>query len=91
MKITLQHMSCFDFFMKLYVMEYIKDVVIPETNKRLNSAMNLSEYFFVIGCPFIMSCYVGHSVRKLFLKVPITCWKTTESTISKSYIISCVG
>ena len=49
-------------------MEYIKYVVIPETNKRLNSAMNLSEYFLVIGCRLIMACYVGHSVRDFFLE-----------------------
>ena len=47
-------------------MEYIRDVFIPETNKRLNSVMNLSEYFFVIGCLLIMACCVGHSFR-LFL------------------------
>ena len=53
-------------------MDYIKDIVIPETNKRLNSAMNLSEYFSVIGCRLIMACYVGHSVRDSFLKDTIT-------------------
>ena len=34
--------------------------------------MNLSEYFFVIGCRLIVACYVGHSVRGFFLKDPIT-------------------
>ena len=53
-------------------MDYIKDVVIPETNKRLNSAMNLSEYFRVIGCRLIMACYVGYSVRAFILKDTIT-------------------
>ena len=65
-------MSCLNFFMKLYFMEYIKDVVIPETNKRLNSAMNLGEYFLVIGCRLITACYVSHSFRDFFLKDPIT-------------------
>ena len=65
---TYQH----NFFMNLYFMDYIKDVVIPETKKRLNSAMNLSEYFSVIGCCLIMACYVGNSVRYFFLKDPIT-------------------
>ena len=64
----IQHMSRLDFFMKLYFVDYIKDVVIPETNKRLKSAIILSDYFCVIGCHFIMACYVGHSVRDLFLK-----------------------
>ena len=67
----IQHMSCLDFFMELYFMEYINDVLIPETNKCLNSAMKLSEYFCVIGCIFILACYVGHSVRDFSLKDPI--------------------
>ena len=62
----------FDFFMKLYFMDYINDVVIPENNKRLNSAMNFSDYFGVIGCRLIMVCYVGHSTRDFFLKYLIT-------------------
>ena len=41
----IQHMSRLDFFMKLCFMECIKDVVIPDTKKRLNSAIKLSEYF----------------------------------------------
>ena len=65
-------MSRLDFFVKIYFMEYIKDVVIPETNKCLNSAMNFSECFHVIGCCLIMDCSVGYSVRDLFLKDPIT-------------------
>ena len=52
-------------------MNYIKDIVIPETNKRLNSDMNLSEYFCVIGCCLIMACFVGHYIRDFFLKDPI--------------------
>ena len=68
----IQHMPCLKFFIELYLMEYIKDLLIPDTNKRLNSAMNLSEYFCVIGCRLIIACYVGHSARDLFLKDPIT-------------------
>ena len=65
-------MSRLDFFMKFYFMDYINDVVIPETTKRLNSDINLSEYFCVIGCRLIMTCYVSHHVRELFLKEPIS-------------------
>ena len=68
----IQHISRLDFFMKLYFMNCIKDVVIPDTNKFLNSAMNLSEHFCVIICRLIMACYVGHSIRGFFLKGPIT-------------------
>ena len=79
-------MSRLDFFMKLYFMEYIKNVVIPETNKSLNSYMNLSEYFCVIGCCLIMDCYAGHFVRDFFLKDHITPQK--GSPICLSHIIS---
>ena len=64
----INHMYCLKFFMKLYFMEYIKDVGIPDTNKLLNSDMNLSEYFHVIGCRLIIYYNVGHSVRNFFLK-----------------------
>ena len=59
----IKHMSRLNFFMKLYFMEYIKDVVIHETNKRINSDINLSEYFSVISCRLIMDFYVGYYVR----------------------------
>ena len=82
----MQHMYCLDLFMKLYFMEYIKYLVIPETKKSLNSAMNLSEYFFVIGFCLIMACYVGHSIRDLFLKDTTTPQK--GSPIRLNHIIS---
>ena len=53
-------------------MDYIKDVAIHDNNKRLKSAMNLSEYFCVVGCRLIMACYVDHSARDFFLKDSIT-------------------
>ena len=80
----IHHISCLELFMKLYFVDYIKDVVIPETNKFLNSAMNLSEYFCVIFCRLIMDCYVGHSVRDLFLKDPITPQKGAPSASTTS-------
>ena len=81
-----KHMSLLDFFMRLYFMEYIKYVFIPETNKCLNSYMNLVEYLHVIGCHFIMACYVGHSIRDLFLKDTITPHK--GAPIRLNHIIS---
>ena len=67
-------------------MDYIKDVVIPDTNKPINSAMNLSDYFCVIGCRLIMYWYVGHSARDFFLKYLITPQK--GSPIWLNHIIS---
>ena len=71
----IQQMSRLYFFMEFYFMDYINYVVIPDTNKHLNLAMNFSDYFLVIGCRLIVACYVGHSVRHLFLKDPITPYK----------------
>ena len=67
--IRVQNMSLFDIFLQIYFMKYIKDVVIPKTNKRLKSPVVLGEYFCVIVCHLIMACYIGHSVRKLFFKL----------------------
>ena len=69
--------------MKLYFMMYIKDVVIPDTNKVLNSAMNLSDYFCVLGRCLVMACYVCHSVRELFLKYPINPYKGTPIRLNQ--------
>ena len=63
----IQNMSCIEFFIKLYFMDYIRDIVIPETKKLLNSAMKMSDYFCVIGCRLITACDVGKSVRDFFL------------------------
>ena len=82
----IQHMSLINFFMKLYFMDNIKNVVIPKTNKCLNLAMNLSMYFHVIGFRFIMAFYFGHYVRDFFLKINITPKK--GSLIRLNYIIS---
>ena len=76
-------MSRLDFFMKLYFMDYIKYLVIPDTNKRLNSNMKLSDYFHAIGCRFIMACYVGHSVRDFFLKDPINLQKGSPTRLNR--------
>ena len=72
--------------MKLYFIEYINDVLISDTNKLLNSAMNFSEYFCVIGCRLIMACYDGHYVRDFFSKDTITHQKF--SPIRLNHIIS---
>ena len=48
-------------------MKYIKDIVIPNTNKCLKSTMVIGEYFRVIDFWITMSCYIGHSIRDFFL------------------------
>ena len=41
--IRVKNMSRLEFFFQLYFMKYIKDVVIPDIKKHLNSPMVLSE------------------------------------------------
>ena len=79
----IQHMSRLNFFTKLYFMEYIKDVVIPETKKCINSDMNLSDYFCVIGCFLIPDCYVCQYVRDFFLKDTNTPQKGTPIRLNQ--------
>ena len=59
------------------------DVFIRENNKCLNSTMNLSEYFCVIGCRLIIACYVSHSIRDLFLKDSITPQKGSQIRLNQ--------
>ena len=88
MKITpnprMHHIYCLGLFMNVYFVEYTKYVVIPDTNKRFDPAMNLSEYFCVIGCHLIMDYYVGNSVRGFFLKDNITPIKLSPSPSTTS-------
>ena len=70
--ISVHYMWRLDFFYHFHFMKYIKDVVIPENNKPLNSPMVLSEYFRKIGCCLIMAFYFEHSARDLFLKDLVT-------------------
>ena len=85
-KIRFQNMSRFNLFCQLYFKKYIKDAVNPDTNKHINPSLVLGEYFRMIGCFLIMTCYVGHSVRDLFLKDPI---KTQKGAyIRLNHIIS---
>ena len=79
----IQHISRLNFSMKLYFVYYINDVVIPE-KKNLHSDMNFGEYFCAIGCRLIMACYVGHSLRDLFLKDTITPRKAHQTVSTKS-------
>ena len=84
--IKLYHMLLFDIFCHQYFMKYINDFVVPETIKYLKSIVFLGEYLHGIGCRLTMTCYVGHSVRDLFSKYPITPKKGTH--IRLNHIIS---
>ena len=83
---SIQYMYRLYFFVKLYLMEYIKDLVISDTNILIYSAVSLSEYFCVVVCHLIMAYYVGHSGGDLFLEDTITPHK--GSVVHLKHIIS---
>lgn len=56
-------MSKLDLFLVLFPLEYLKTVVIPETNKQLTSPIDLCELLRFIGCWFYMSCWEGIQSR----------------------------
>ena len=70
--IRVQHILCFEIFLQLYFINYIKDVIIPETSKHLKYQIVIREYFCFIVCLLIMAFYIRKYVRDLFLKHLIT-------------------
>ena len=45
---------------------YVRDVVIPMTNKTLTTNMTLKEFYVWLGCLFFMACYEGVPDRDLW-------------------------
>ena len=81
--IRVQHMSLFDIFFQMNLMNYINNVDIPDTNKRLKYPVVLDEYLRMIACRLIMACYVDHSVRGLFSNYSIKTQKGNPKCINK--------
>ena len=48
-----------ELFLMCFPVKYIKDVVIPESNKHLERDMTMSEFFTFIGCLLFMACHPG--------------------------------
>lgn len=47
--------------------QWVKDVVIPATNKEINGdPLTLSEFYIYLGCHFFMACFEGISDRRLW-------------------------
>ena len=51
--------------------DYIRDVVIPTTNKNLATKMTLKEFYIWLGCMFFMACYEGIPDRDM--------WRSTKN------------
>ena len=56
----------FDLFRICFPEDYVRDVVIPATNKNLIQNINLQEFYVWLGCIFFMACYEGVPDRELW-------------------------
>ena len=52
-------MTKLEFFLILFSIEYLKEILIPETNKLLKHPMDPGEFIRWLGCWFYMGCWVG--------------------------------
>ena len=73
--------------MKLYFMEYIKDVVIPDTNKCLNSAMNLVSIFLWLVDVWLWLVMLYTLSGNYFLRITLLPRKAPTSVSTKSYMV----
>ena len=69
-------MTKMELFLILFPVDYLKEVLIPETNKLLKHPMYLGEFIRWLGCWFYMGFWVVISNRR-------NGWSTTEPTMSE--------
>ena len=67
-------------FQLCFPMEFLKEVVIPETSRKLESTktqqLTMSEFFVFIGCIFFMACFEGVSdCRDWWSLLPVDSFK----------------
>ena len=76
----IKHYDELQLFQICFPMEYLKEVVVPETNKRLrktkNKTLKLPEFITFLGLTLYMACYEGISDRDL--------WWSQETVSPKS-------
>ena len=65
-----------ELFLILFLVEYIKEILLPKTNKLLKHLMDLGEFIRWLGCSFYMGWLVGISNRRDW-------WSTAEPRISE--------
>ena len=70
---SVKEMDELELFLLCFPINYIKDVVLPETNKHMMKEVTMKEFFKFIGCIFFMSCHPGVGDRDLWwTKRPIS-------------------
>jgi hypothetical protein len=67
-------MSKLELFLILFPLDYLLEVLIPETNKQLDAPMDCGEFIRWIGCWFYMALWVGIPNRHDW-------WSTREVTM----------
>jgi hypothetical protein len=73
---AVQRMSKLDLFMILFPVKYLKEVLIPETNKGLDVSLDMQEFIKWVGCWLYMSCWNGVSSRRDW-------WSVAEPSMDK--------
>ncbi len=68
---ALQTMSHASLFYLLMPCDYIKEVLIPETNKKLDTPLTFGEYMVFVGLILLMSCFSGVQRHEWFSSSPI--------------------
>ncbi|KAL7472879.1 hypothetical protein ACHAXS_013261 [Conticribra weissflogii] len=59
---TIKEMLCYAVFRMCMSEEFLKSILIPETNKHLEGdKLTLSELYKWLGCRFFQACFVGVS------------------------------
>ena len=48
-----------ELFLLCFPVKYLKEVVIPQTNKHLTKYLSMQELFVFIGCILFMACHPG--------------------------------
>jgi hypothetical protein len=48
-----------ELFLMCFPIKYIKNVVIPQSNKHLQVPITMQEFFVFIGCLLFMTCHPG--------------------------------
>ncbi|KAL3810770.1 LOW QUALITY PROTEIN: hypothetical protein ACHAXA_001595, partial [Cyclostephanos tholiformis] len=64
-------MTEFELFQMAFPEDFVKDVIIPQTNDNLGSPLMLGEFYKWLGCNFFMACFQGIPDRK--------CWWSKEA------------
>ena len=64
---SITRMSILEFFLLFYPFDYIKLVLVPQTNKHLDHRdMDFSEFLIFVGCWLYMACFEGVVDRRMW-------------------------